>query len=157
MSETLSILNDDKRVAVNSTTALGKRGEELAEKHLIDKGYRIVVTNFKVPVGRNSRGVSVTGEIDIIALDGDTLCFVEVKTRRSNSFVAITRNVDIRKQRQISRTAKVYRRIFGIDDQKTRFDVISILIPKDSGIEIEHYEAFWTDRSFGNKRWNIPF
>src|SRR5205809_6235621 len=89
--------------------SLGERGEALAAEHLIRHGYRLIVSNFKVPVGRNSKGVQVTGEIDIIALDGETLCFVEVKTRRSDEFTPVITNVDLRKQRQITRTAKIYR------------------------------------------------
>jgi putative endonuclease len=66
----------------------------------------------------------VTGEIDLIALDGETLCFVEVKTRRSAEFTSITANVDLRKQRQITRTAKMYRRVFGVYEMPYRFDVV---------------------------------
>ena len=157
MSEVLSIIPDYDVTDENSRKLLGERGEALAVKHLIEKGYRIVVTNFKVPVGRNSKGVSVTGEIDIIALDGETLCFIEVKTRRSKDFIAISRNVDIHKQRQISRTAKIYRRIFNIENSNIRFDVVTVLIPKHSNIEIEHKRAFWNESSFNKKRWMIPF
>ena len=153
MSEVLSIIPDNNFADENSRKILGERGEALAVDHLIEKGYRIVVTNFKVPVGRNSKGVSVTGEIDIIALDGDTLCFIEVKTRRSKDFIAISRNVDIHKQRQISRTAKIYRRIFNIENSNLRFDVVTVLIPRTLAIEIEHKRAFWTESSFNNKRW----
>src|SRR5438309_3080593 len=94
--------------------SLGERGERIAADFLMTSGYRLVVSNFKVPVGRNTKGVQVTGEIDLIALDGDTLCFVEVKTRRSDEFTPVTTNVDLRKQRQIIRTAKVYRRLFNV-------------------------------------------
>ena len=62
MSENLSIIHDDKPAAVNSTTSLGTRGEAMAAQYLITRGLRIVVSNFKVPVGRNSKGVSVTDE-----------------------------------------------------------------------------------------------
>ncbi|MGE3466032.1 MAG: YraN family protein [Pyrinomonadaceae bacterium] len=82
MSDILSIIEENKAASTPATIALGERGEGLAAEYLIDNGYRLVVSNFKVPVGRNRRGAQVTGEIDIVALDGETLCFIEVKTRR---------------------------------------------------------------------------
>ena len=154
MSGNLSIILDDKRAAVNSTTTLGERGEALAAHYLITHGYRIVVSNFKVPVGRNSKGVSVTGEIDIIALDGDTLCFVEVKTRRSDEFTPVITAVDLRKQRQITRTAKVYRRIFSIRDVEYRYDVVTVLMPKHTEPTIELNKGFWTESKFRKQNWN---
>ncbi len=154
MPELLSILQNDKRPAIRSTTELGIRGEDLAAHHLIANGYRLVLANFKVPVGRNSKGVSVTGEIDIIAIDGETLCFIEVKTRRSADFVPVIAAVDLQKQRQITRTAKVYRRIFAIRDTKWRYDVVTVLIPKDAGTRIELTKGFWADSKFRKKTWN---
>jgi len=126
----------------------------MALEFLITQGYRIVVANFKVPVGRNSKGVSVTGEIDIIALDGETLCFVEVKTRRSDDFVPIIAAVDLRKQRQIARTARVYRRIFNLRDVEHRYDVVTVLIPKHAKAEIKLVKGFWTDSVFQRKTWS---
>lgn len=154
MSENLSIIQDDKRAAANSTTLLGERGEALAVDYLKKHGFRIVVTNFKVPVGRNSKGASVTGEIDIIALDGDTLCFVEVKTRRSNEFTPVITAVDLQKQRQITRTAKVYRRMFGIRGVEYRYDVVTVLKPKYAEPTIELTKGFWTEIKFRKQSWN---
>lgn len=150
MDEILSITETN----IRPRTSLGARGEALAADHLISKGYRIVVTNFKVPVGRNSKGVSVTGEIDIIALDGDTLCFVEVKTRRSDEFTPIITSVNLRKQRQIIRTAKVYRRIFGVRDMAYRYDVVTVLMPKHGDTEIELTRGFWNEVKFRKAYWN---
>jgi len=126
----------------------------MAAAFLARSGYRLVVSNFKVPVGRNSKGVQVTGEIDIIAIDGQTVCFVEVKTRRSDDFTPIIRNVDLRKQRQITRTAKVYRRIFGIWEMPYRFDVVTVLLPKHSRPVIELQKEFWTESKFRKRTWN---
>lgn len=137
-----------------STSLLGIRGEALAADHLRANGYRIVLANFKVPVGRNSRGAQVTGEIDLIALDGETLVFIEVKTRRSDEFTPLTSNVDIRKQRQITRTAKVYRRIFNVWGMPYRFDVVSVLIPNHSEPEIEINKGFWHESQFRKKTWH---
>ena len=133
---------------------MGELGEALAAEYLVRNGYRLVVANFKVPVGRNSKGVSVTGEIDLIALDGETLCFVEVKTRRSDEFTPVITAVDTRKQRQITRTAKVYRRVFGVWEMDHRFDVITVLMPKDAEPEIELTKGFWDESKFRKQRWN---
>ena len=153
MSEILSILEQNSGATASSTSLLGVRGEKLALEFLIAKGFRIVVTNFKVPVGRNSKGVSVTGEIDVIALDGETLCFIEVKTRRSDGFAPVIAAVDLRKQRQIARTAKVYRRIFNIRDIEHRYDVVTVLLPTHSKAKIELVKGFWNDAVFGRKTW----
>ena len=150
MDEILSITEIDSSPRIS----LGARGEALAANYLISEGYRIVVTNFKVPVGRNSKGVSVTGEIDIIALDGDTLCFVEVKTRRSEDFTPIITSVNLRKQRQIIRTAKVYRRIFGVRDVPYRYDVVTVLMPRGGDTEIELTRGFWNEAKFRKAYWN---
>src|SRR5688572_22638881 len=127
MSQILSILKQDIRPQVRATSEIGDRGERLAGRFLEASGYRLVLSNFKLPVGRNSRGVSVTGEVDIVALDGDTLCFVEMKTRTSSEFAAPLANVNKRKQRQIIRAARVYKRIFGVTETPHRFDVVSVV------------------------------
>lgn len=142
------------KIERTTTLSLGDRGEALATEFLIKNGYRIIVANFKVPVGRNSKGVSVTGEIDLIALDGETLCFVEVKTRRSDEFTPVITAVDTRKQRQITRTAKMYRRIFGVWEMEHRFDVVTILMPKNADPEINLIKDFWTEGKFRKQTWN---
>ncbi|HQZ95783.1 MAG TPA: YraN family protein [Pyrinomonadaceae bacterium] len=156
MSEILSILQKDKRAASQRTSELGIYGETLAVVHLIRAGYRIVLTNFKVPVGRNSKGVQVTGEIDIIALDIETLCFVEVKARRSDDFAPVISAVDTRKQRQITRTSKIYRRLFGVRDIQYRFDVVTVLVRNHAEPEIELTKGFWNPSKFRKRRWELP-
>jgi putative endonuclease len=133
---------------------LGDEGEKLAAHFLRRKGYRLVMANFKVPVGRNSSGAQVTGEIDLIALDAGVLCFIEVKTRRSEAFVAATANVDLRKQRQITRTARVYRRIFGVFEMEHRFDVVTVVKPQGERPVIELFKNFWTEATFRKRSWN---
>lgn len=139
---------------VPSTSETGAKGEKLAALHLVSNGYTLVAGNFKVPVGRNSVGAQVTGEIDLIALDGDTLCFVEVKTRRSAKFADPLSNVDLRKQRQITRTARIYRRVFGVYDMPYRFDVISVLLEKGVPPKIELIRAFWNESKFKKQDWS---
>jgi putative endonuclease len=134
--------------------SLGAHGESLAADFLIGNGYRLVLSNFKVPIGRNKRGVAVSGEIDIVALDGDTLCFVEVKSRTSDEFAPPLATVNLRKQRQITRTARIYRRLFGLKEMPFRYDVVSIVLQKDSEPKIDLVKAFWSERKFRKKSWS---
>ena len=109
MSELISI----SRI---STSDVGTRGEILAQDYLLRHKFRLVCSNFKTPVGRNRKGVSVNGEIDLIAYEENILCFIEVKTRTSDDFAAPIQAVDLRKQRQIIRAAKRYRKIFRLEN-----------------------------------------
>jgi putative endonuclease len=130
--------------------SLGKRGEAFAAVYLEQAGYRIVAANFTLPVGRNLRGAVVNAEIDLVAYDGETLCFVEVKTRASDWFAPPQINVDRRKQRQIARAAVAYRNVFGLEDQPYRYDVITVVLSKEepeSRPRIELLRNFWTEAS----------
>jgi len=116
---------------------LGKLGEEYAAAYLEQRGYRLVAANFTLPVGRNLRGAIVNAEIDLIAYDGDTLCFVEVKTRASDWFAPPQVNVDLRKRRQVARAARAYRRLFELENEAFRYDVVTVVLPDDSNPRIE--------------------
>src|SRR6185436_523667 len=108
---------------------LGQRGEELAAAYLEQAGFRIVAANFVVPVGRNRLGTVINAEIDLVAYDVETLCFIEVKSRMSDWFAPPEANVDRRKQRQIARAARGYRRIFDIETAPYRYDVVTVVLP----------------------------
>lgn len=116
---------------------LGKLGEAYAAAYLEQRGYRLVAANFILPVGRNLRGAVVNNEIDIIAYDGETLCFVEVKTRASDWFAPPQVNVDLRKRRQVARAARAYRRLFELENDTYRFDVVTVVLSDDSTPQIE--------------------
>lgn len=139
---------------------LGQRGERLAAIFLESFGFELVASNFKLPVGRNRRGMIVQAEIDIVAYEGETLCFVEVKTRASDRFAAPETNVDLRKQRQITRAARVYRRILGLASTPHRYDVISVLIPppdedgQAQAPRLRLLRNFWTEDKFRKRCWN---
>lgn len=143
----------------NRTAAseVGAEGERLAADFLRRAGFRLVMANFKAPIGRNMRGVAVTGEIDLIALDGDTLCFVEVKTRSSDDFASPLTAIDNRKQRQITRTARVYRKIFNLAGMKFRYDAVSIVLNEKKAPKIELFKNFWTEEKFRKKFWSDDF
>lgn len=137
---------------------LGQRGEELAAKFLESAGYHLVASNFVLPVGRSLRGALIHAEIDCIAYESANLCFIEVKTRASSWFTAPESNVDLRKQRQITRAARLYRHLFGLTGEPYRYDVVSIVLPpaeegRATVPEIKLLRNFWTDEKFGKHRW----
>jgi len=134
---------------------LGRRGEELAAAYLIQQGYRIVAANFTLPVGRNMRGAVVNAEIDLVAYEGTTLCFVEVKTRASDWFAPPQVNVDLRKRRQIARAARAYRRMLGLEASAYRYDVVNVILPAETegSLQIEVVRKFWTEETLRKRRW----
>lgn len=138
---------------------LGRRGEALAAEYLLARGYELVAANFKLGVGRNRRGAVVEAEIDLVAYDGPVLCFVEVKTRRSDWFAAPEANVDLRKQRQVTRAARAYRRLLGLSDAPFRYDVVSVILPppdtdgREPAPRLRLLRAFWNEDKFRKRRW----
>lgn len=103
--------------------SLGSHGEEFGKLFLIKRGYRIIKQNYTTPLG----------EIDIIARDGDTIVFVEVKTRESGRFGRPFEAVDRRKQRKIANVALLYLKRFREKIPPCRFDVLSISIADVAG------------------------
>ncbi len=95
---------------------LGNKAEEKAQGFLKSNGYKILRRNFKTKLG----------EIDIIAKDKDTFCFVEVKCRSSERFGTGFEALNSRKQSQISKAALVYLKENKLLDRKARFDVVSL-------------------------------
>ena len=154
MSEILTLNFEDKKQTDSITSQVGQIGEDLAAQFLIRRGFRLVCSNFKVPIGRNIRGAAVTGEIDLIALDEDVVCFIEVKTRSSDEFASPLSAIDLRKQRQITRTARIYRKIFNLQNIKFRYDAVSIVLNDKKSPKIEHFKNFWTENKFRKKFWN---
>ena len=135
----------------------GQLGEAYAAAFLDQLGYRLVAANFTLPVGRNRRGAVINAEIDLIAYDGDTLCFIEVKSRASDWFAPPQVNVDLRKRRQITRAARVYRQMLGVEDQPHRYDVVTVILSDDSPPQIELLRNFWTDESLRKRRWSFDY
>jgi putative endonuclease len=137
---------------------LGERGEALALEHLERLGYCIVAANFSLPIGRNASETIVNAEIDVVAYDGPTLCFVEVKTRATDEFAPPQTNVDLRKRRQIARAARVYRRMFGLTGSLYRYDVVTVVAkPDDVDPRIELLKNFWTDEQLRKRNWHDPY
>ncbi len=94
---------------------LGAEGEEQASRFLERFGYKILERNYRSPLG----------EIDIVATDGQVICFIEVKTRRALSYGWPQEAVHLRKQRRIVQVALIYLKEKGIRDRDIRFDVVA--------------------------------
>jgi putative endonuclease len=137
-------------------TSPGKLGETYAAAYLEQLGYRLVAANFTLPVGRNRRGAIINAEIDLVAYEGDTLCFVEVKSRTSDWFAPPQVNVDLRKRRRITRAARVYRRMLGVEKEPHRYDVVTVVFNDDFPPHIELLRNFWTAESLRKIRVSNP-
>jgi putative endonuclease len=120
------------KTAKDARSRIGQKGEDLAFELLKKKGYKVLERNYK----------SSLGEIDLVAREGKTLVFVEVKTRLSSDFGSAKWAVGPRKQRKLSIVALDYLKRYSLVDQAARFDVVAIDL--DSGQErIELYrDAF---------------
>jgi putative endonuclease len=120
----------------------GRLGEEMAQRYLTEKGYRIMTTNYRFQ----------RSEVDIIAFlpdpdytRGGELVFLEVKTRRGLGFGLPEEAVTPEKQRHLIRAAKAWLHENKMDRTPCRFDVLAINLSKDAEPEFHHIEnAFWT-------------
>jgi putative endonuclease len=116
-----------------SSSELGRRGEDAAAAYLENAGMTLVERNWKAKAG----------EVDIIALDGHTLVFAEVKTRKSERAGTAEEAVSPAKQRRYARLASSYISHAGLDSPETRFDVIAIkVIGPDRALLRHHRGAF---------------
>lgn len=100
---------------------LGDIGERIAKIYLQINGYQILKCNFR----------SYFGEIDIIAKKGQTIHFVEVKTR-THSFIEARQSIGTTKERHIWKTAEYYIYINKIENTEIQFDAIEVYLEKDS-------------------------
>lgn len=106
---------------------LGDRGERAAARHLRRQGLRVLRRGYRTR----------HGEVDLIARDGDTVVFVEVKVRRSG---VPAEAVTPEKQRRITLAALHFLRRYGLLESRSRFDVVAILWPDPNGQpQIHHY------------------
>jgi len=100
-----------------SRSAFGRAGEDLAARHLEARGFRILERRFRTR----------DGEIDLVAADGGTVVFVEVKARSGAACGRPAEAVDGRKQRRLLRAARVWLHRHGATEGPCRFDVVEIL------------------------------
>lgn len=107
---------------------LARLGEEKAKQYLLSKGYKILEKNFR----------SRYGEIDIVALDKDTLVFVEVKTRYSEEYGKPEEAITKRKLHLVARTGQFYKLTHKNLPDLLRID--AVLIEMDPGGQIDRCE-----------------
>jgi putative endonuclease len=100
----------------------GRMGEDYAHRYLRGHGCTIVARNYRTRSG--------SGEIDIIAWHGATLAFVEVKTRATAEFGEPESAVDAEKQMRLLNAAREYTRRAEVDWEKTRFDIVSVVLER---------------------------
>lgn len=122
-----------KDAASYSPHELGKRGEEAAACFLQRREYEILDRNWKC----------IAGEADIVALQDDTLCFIEVKTRKDAQKGFPSEAVDTRKRSRYERIAACYLKDHDYADVRVRFDIIAILVlGEDRAFLRHHLNAF---------------
>lgn len=105
----------------------GRMGEDYAHRYLRRRGCTVVARNYRTPSGR--------GEIDIIAWHGETLAFIEVKTRATAEFGAPESAVDAEKRLRLLQAARQYARYASVDFEKARFDIVSVVLDRPVRIE----------------------
>ena len=110
------------RAGTSGHTGVGQRGEEAAARHLQSLGYVILERRFRTRAG----------EIDLVARDGNTLVFVEVKARTSLACGRPAEAVDGRKRARIARVASLYLAREGCGEAACRFDVVEVLLEPGS-------------------------
>jgi len=101
---------------MKTPSGFGRSSEALAADYLGRRGYRIIARNYRTNLG----------EIDIIARDGDTIAFVEVKARRSRRYGPAKGALTAAKRRTICRVAQLYLKATGQSGTRARFDVVAI-------------------------------
>jgi putative endonuclease len=99
--------------------ATGRHGEEEAYFYLRRLGYVIIARNYRSPRSRS--------ELDLVGWDGDTLCFIEVKTRSTRNFIPAEAAVDAEKQRDLSHVTREFLRKVK-SEPPVRFDVVSVYL-----------------------------
>jgi putative endonuclease len=109
---------------------IGAWGEEIASQYLEDKGYQILARNWRTP----------EGEVDLVAQEGETLVFVEVKTRTGRDFGWPEDSITRTKMRRLQRSALLYLSDHELIDIMWRIDVIAIDRSRAGDVErLEHY------------------
>jgi putative endonuclease len=118
-----SLFKDDKADA----QTLADRGENVAARYLRDRGMKIIARNYRCELG----------EIDIVAREGKTLVFVEVKTRAYDDPTP-EEQVNNAKQHQITKAARFYLNRYGTPQPPARFDVVAVVWPTGRDPIIRH-------------------
>ena len=101
---------------------VGKKGEEAARYLLEEKGYRIIETNYRCPLG----------EIDLIAAEGKTIVFVEVRTKTGMAFGSPEESINTDKSRRLYRLAQYYLKAKSKNEYPARIDLVAVMLDRKS-------------------------
>jgi putative endonuclease len=107
---------------------LGRRGEKRAERYLRRIGYRIVTRNYSCPAG----------EIDLVALDRETIVFIEIKTRTDDDAEQAFRAITPAKKRHMINAARYFLQHTHRQNHPCRFDVVAVLRDESNRLIVEH-------------------
>jgi len=110
---------------------LGRRGEDAAARYLKRLGYTIVARGHRDNIG----------EVDLIAVDGRTFVFIEVKTRTTHDAGHPADAVDEAKQQRLTRLALSYMKRHDLLECSARFDVVAVTWPSSGKPTIEHFKS----------------
>ena len=117
----------------------GRDGETIAVAFLVSRGAKLLHRNWR------SGFKGVRGEVDVIVQFGDTICFVEVKTRANSSHGEPQEAVNASKQRQICRLATAYAMEFEQTETTIRFDIVEVWLAPDKNIKPR---VAWLENAF---------
>jgi putative endonuclease len=108
-----------RRGSMTPDHALGRRGEDIAHRFLRRSGIVVVARNYRMNSG--------AGEVDLIGWEGDTLVFVEVKSRQTDAYGAPDRAIGPQKEFSLFRAAREYARHAEVPWSSVRFDVVNVV------------------------------
>jgi putative endonuclease len=121
---------------------LARRGERAAARHLKRCRHKILARNYRC----------AGGEIDLISADGDTLVFVEVRTRSSTDDQDPQEAIRPGKWRHVERTARYFLMQHAPADTPCRFDFVAVVLPPRGSPVVEHFEDAYQPRSRSTTR-----
>ncbi|MFO8191162.1 MAG: YraN family protein [Bacillota bacterium] len=112
---------------------VGMAGEQAARVYLENIGYEIIETNYRCTIG----------EIDIIAREGKTLVFVEVRTKTGTAYGRPEESIDLRKARQLRRLVFFYLQQKKLNSTSCRLDLIAVMLDKKemAAQELKHLKG----------------
>jgi len=116
------------RTTARDRQALGRWGERLAERHLTQQGFTVLMRNWRCSLG----------EIDLVLREQDTLVVCEVKTRRSVEYGHPLAGVDAAKAERLGALSQVWVEAHGLTRVPIRIDVVGVLLPFGEPVQIEH-------------------
>ena len=123
-----------RKIDPDDRAALGAAGEKVARRHLKRLDYFILARNYRCQAG----------ELDLIALDGDVIVFVEVKTRTDAAAADPSEWITPAKRRQLIKVARYYIHVKDAYNRPCRFDALSVLMRDGARPVVQHFQDAFT-------------